>query len=156
MKHPPVKRSRPFGMPDTPFDPRTGAFMPLAFPEVKVAGFVIDTEHGDFLMCYDRDGNEVRVAKPFIFRKSIYDGKTLDGITYVHDADNNVRKGTNEDDEEEWQAITPSYYANEPIFCAAFRHEVVIDDDTKVECRWIDINTAGRCWAVTDEPEAAT
>lgn len=152
-----TKRSKPFGKPNTPFDPRTGSYLPLPGAEPLFQTVTLETEHGEFLMCLDADGRKVMVAKPYLFRRFVFDGETVDGVVYTFLRDD-YRKAVAEDDAtiEEFQFLTPSYYAGEALVVAKARTEVHVDSaDNVVVCLLIDMNTAGRCWAVGDEEEEA-
>lgn len=157
MKYPPAKRSHPFGMPFTPFDPRTGARMPASVIEPLVKTVVIVSEHGDFLLCTNSKREQVMVAKPYLFRRFVFDGKTVGGVVYEYLRDD-YRHAVQEDDEtvEEFQFITPTYSVGEALAVVDARSEIHVDDaDTLVVCLLLDMNTAGRCWAVGDEEEEA-
>ena len=156
MKYLPLnrtKQSHPFGRANTPFDPTTGLHFPLLPVAPMVQTVLIEAEGGEFLNCIDGSANKVIVAKPHMLRRFLFDGKTVDGVVYEYfRAD--YRKATSEDDATivEFQFITPTYYAGEAILVIAARDEIHIDDETKtVICGLLDLNTAGRCWAVGEE-----
>ena len=100
------------------------------------------------------------VMKPWLLRTTPFDGQTFDGITYettpsgyIYDEDDqNIRLAT-EDDEEEWQAITPAYIVGELIYAHAISAVGLTIDGNPVDVTLADANTAGRCWALTDTPE---
>ncbi len=127
------------------------------------------TESGDYLMCarvtgLDEDQQPIpvdpgeeeetlfKVWKPWLLRKTPFDGKTRDGIEYTYDVHEvGKRVAENEEEEEETQRVTPSYslcnteegneHAGELI------HAIASPGG------WQDINTAGRCWAAVFEAE---
>jgi hypothetical protein len=140
-----VNPSRPFGMPKTPFNPETGAYLPLgpaAAPLAKT--FTVVSEENDYLVCRDSNANIIAVAKPYTLRLSTFHGVTVGGVSYVYsDANKRVASADGEDDET--QEITPSYFAGEQIL--AMSHNTgVLAGLSAIE--WEDINTAGRAWAV--------
>lgn len=72
------ERARPFGLPRTPFDPRSGTH--LGFMPSGVAVVTVVAEGFDALLAEDRDGRRLLVAKPGPLRKSTFDGATVDGL----------------------------------------------------------------------------
>ena len=169
----PIRR-RPFGMPITPFNPKTGAFLPLGNPN-EIRAFSLIEEHASHLLCESpvpvvgEEGNQgvrVIIAKPFILRRDMFDGKTIDGITYTFENDVDEEGDPNEDkgkrtaeDEDEnsvIQEISFPYVIDEDVkeTIFAFKREVWVTDydedgnpiDTKIHCLWEDLNTAGRGW----------
>lgn len=158
MKYLPLnrtKQSHPFGRTETPFDPKTGLLLPLIPVAPIVQTVLIEAEGGEFLTCIDGSSNKVIVAKPHMFRRFLFDGKTVNGVVYEYFRPD-YRKATSEEDDTivEFQFITPTYYAGEAISVIAVRDEIHIDDETKtVICGLLDLNTAGRCWAVGEEEE---
>lgn len=165
MKNPknaryPRKPAQPFGMPATPFDPRTGKF--LDFDEGVFAVFTVVTEGHDLLLCTTRNDVNVLVAKPWALRRINYDGLTIDGVTYTT-TDMGARSATDGVNPDEAHLITPTYVAGEKIL--GFKHHehdkaecVVLADEiagvgagTDYLLEWEDMGS-GRLWAV--EPAA--
>ena len=128
-------------------------------------------EHGDFLLCARIDSLDAsqqpvpvepgeegetlyKVWKPWLLRETPFDTLTRDGITYdYHATTTGLRKATDAEDTEEWQAITPSYSlrtTGETAQAGELLHATPVGDN-----EFQDINTAGRCWAETDAPEEA-
>ena len=149
---PPLRKKVPFGFPRTPFDPGSGEFLPLADRRL-IRAFTLVEELYDCLRCADEHGHAVFVEKPYILRKTPFDGETVNDVTYTYTTASlrTATDGTTEED----QAITPDYYVGE-IILAVHRRGVYDDPedaasvDGMVVC-WTDLNTAGRCWAVVQE-----
>ncbi len=109
----PRKPSRPFGEPRTPFDPRTGAFIPLADQGV-IRALTLVEEGYDVLVCEDGESTRYLVAKPADLRRSNYDGETIGGVTFAH-VSLGERTASNGVDDDETHLITPSYFAGDTI-----------------------------------------
>lgn len=118
-------------------------------------------EYDDYLMCA-KEGDSVfyKVWKPWLLRNTPFSGVTRDGITYATMPSGytyavgevNLRRATRVSDEVvEWQTITPPYSKRNGTIPGELIYVMSLGNGT-----FLDINTAGRCWAVTDEPEAAT
>ena len=118
--------SNPFGRGNTPFDPRTGAYLPLVDQGV-LGVFTLVEEGHDTLACTDRDGTPALIAKPGRMRRSTYDGVTfavpnVGDVTYAH-AETLLAVGEREGDDgttTETQLITPSYCVGDKL--VAFKH----------------------------------
>jgi hypothetical protein len=143
---PPRIPARPFGMPGTPFDPKTGKFFPLSDSRV-VEQFIIEEVADNVLLCRDSHGKYTVVAKPWQFRRQEYDGLTLDGITYTWTALDT--RDADDGDDVEVQYVGPVYVVGEYILAAKRPTRVRVDlpDDQKYAAEWEDINTAGRDWS---------
>lgn len=157
------KRSKPFGLPNTPFNPMTGSFFPLdggLFREFTI----VDVGH-DVLLCSDQDGRVGLVLKPWSLRKSSFDGKTFGEATYAStglDTRIATYEGEAEEDEDEdvEESVTKPYFAGEKIM--AFRRGDTIAGGVGIgtvaaselagvtagdyRLSWEDMNTAGRNW----------
>jgi hypothetical protein len=154
-------------MPRTPFDPRTGKY--LAFGEgipVSLYAFVVAEIGADVLVCTDREGLSVLVAKPRHLRKSTFNGETIDGKTYTS-------TGTSSrsavlplfPDRAYFSETHEEYVVGETIF--AFSHHEheqaslsVTDADGLTDVpvgahtiQWEDANLAGRRWSTGDHAE---
>ena len=120
--------------------------------QVGHAYFQITAIGGDSLTCNeyfpetDTTGSSVTVAKPFMLRKTPFDGETItypngDAIEYTYDAVNPERKRVSDDGATtKTQYMTPMYYVGEIIRAAKGETGVgslVFEDQ----------NTAGRHWA---------
>jgi len=146
---PRLKKTRPFGMQETPFNPLSGKRLKLGDVDGDIAVMdVLDfVSLPDSILCrktdtYD-DGQRIEVYKPYMLRRSPFDGQTVDEIEYVY-SDNYSRTATGVEDgeydgEEEDQFVTPPYLIGEQIIAVKFQFS------------WIDLNNAGRCWAAEVE-----
>ena len=149
MLLPRLKKTRPFGMQETPFNPLSGKRLKLGDVDGDIAVMdVLDfVSLPDSILCrktdtYD-DGQRIEVYKPYMLRRSPFDGQTVDEIEYVY-SDNYSRTATGVEDgeydgEEEDQFVTPPYLIGEQIIAVKFQFS------------WIDLNNAGRCWAAEVE-----
>jgi len=172
----PIRR-RPFGMPITPFNPKTGAYLPLGNPN-EIKAFSLVEEHASHLLCKspvpvvgeeDTGGVRVIIAKPFILRRDMFDGKTINGITYDYPytpvgedtkSDSNIRTAEDEDGNIELQRISFPYTIDDtvPETIIAFKRDGWATDydddgkpiDTKIHYVWEDLNVAGRGWTTGD------
>lgn len=147
---------RPFGG-RTPYSKASGAFLPLV-DQRMVRVFVLEAGYGDYVIATTGDV----IAKPYLLRRYAFDGKQVvfPGITvsYVYGsnavrvASQVVEEGEDPDYEDETQVITPSYFVGDQIM-AVKSEEVTIwyeSGDTRwtMRTKWVDMNTAGRAWAV--------
>lgn len=80
------------------------------------------SDQGDYIVCRTWDGSvegdtDVPVAKPYLCRRSPFDGQTRDGISYEYSS--HVRRtasvGEGEEEEIEVQVLTPLYVAGDEI-----------------------------------------
>jgi hypothetical protein len=143
-----TRQTRPFGMKAAPFNPTTGTYLPLNRAGSVLVMIVVE-EADDYVMCRDPYGQQVQVAKPYLLRRSSFDGLSVEGVTYAY-SDSNTRVASDdaEEEEDETQEITPSYYAGEKLTAIAHGTGVTT---ALGELQWEDLNTAGRCWAVVQE-----
>ena len=133
--------------------------------------FEVVNEYADFLQCAfvssvdettdDPIPNEIpetdppteevlmTVFKPWGLRSMPFDGRTRGGYTYTTQ-DQSTRKAVDENDEEEFQTITPSYLKRESGATGEMIYGVWFEGDG-----WVDINATGRCWAANDDYEQA-
>lgn len=119
----------------------------------------------DVIICNTFDGveqgtDDIKVALPFLLRKTPFDSATRTDppradISYVY-SDNNLRKATNIDDEEEDQIIVASYEKDDIIFASKgiFGNTGLYADapTNEVPIIWLDENKDGRFWAQDDSP----
>jgi hypothetical protein len=144
-------------------------------PTSAAVAFEVVTEFGDYLMCarvasFDDsqhpvavsvpDGSDevlVKIWKPWVLRQTPFDGLTREGVTYatkptgyVYSAgESNLRRATRTADSVvEWQVTTPGYMIRSESVSGELLYAISGGDGI-----FVDLNTAGRCWAVTDEPE---
>ncbi len=108
----------------------------------SLEAFEVVAEYGDYLECLNGTAT-VYVAKPWMLRRSPFDGLTVNGVSYEYSAVN-TRTASNDDDSET-QVITPDYFAGEVILVVGRSTGITTDAGLSIE--WEDVNTAGRCWA---------
>lgn len=121
------KRSRPFGLPRTPYDPYTGKHLAFGddIPGPNRAKFVAGSETDNTIKVklYDQDGalipEEITVSKAIGLRRQDYDGLTYDGGTHAADdpytysyLSANSRIATDAASNQTTQYIVPSYNEN--------------------------------------------
>lgn len=133
-------------MPNHPFDPNTGLYLPMGDKALFREFTVVEVGH-DVLLCKDDREVQVLVAKPWALRKSSFDGVTFDSVTYTStDVDVRDAGGTEE-------TVTPAYVADEKILCVRVSADVTLaggeisneqSGDRVVD--WCDMNTTGRDW----------
>lgn len=123
------RKFKPFENRTTPYNPLTGQHVPLVPPLEDIRSFEITSIEDDFIGCT----NGV-IWKPFLLRRTPFDGEIVNGITYTY-SDGETRSATDGVDTET-QLITPDYYIGEEILCVL------------TQIGYVDLNTAGRCWAV--------
>jgi len=145
MSFPYLKKTKPFGMPKTPFDPTTGEFESFSLEEdfgivQQMVITDVNVSSSALISVYVKGNSEstYTVLKPYVLQRSPFDGKTVNGVSYVY-SDYCTRVAT-KDDVSETQKITPDYIVGEELFA-------INSDDEE----WHDLNVAGRCWAVSTE-----
>ena len=103
--------------------------------------------HGDYLICHPWDGatesdRELLVAKPYLLRRTPFDGETRNGIDY--DYHTHVTRTATKGGETEDQIVIPRYVTGDILY-ATFNvagGTSVLDTETRVE--WLDDNRDGR------------
>lgn len=136
----------------------------LVMPQASaVQRFRIVSEADDYLVChvYNADpdlagsgeGTEVvNVAKPFLLRRTPFDGESIDygdqTVSYSYDSASS--RETTSDDGTETHVLTPAYFAGEEI--VAFRDPGggtgVVDDEGETVI--FEEKNAGRFWSVPE------
>lgn len=168
-------------------NPRVAITDPLTLKgEFRLGIYTIEEEKDDYLICRGFDPNAkhpssditpnaprmIKVAKPALLLRSIWDGQTVDlivdgnptpvtfeytGIGVRIARATLVNPTTGEEEEvEEVQRITMDYIVGDQIIAVEVRRNSAIDGldvDTESGGRlsWVDLNMSGRCWAVSDE-----
>jgi len=154
-KRPASIPARPFNFPQTPYDPRFGR-MPLSPYDINlVREFVVVSEDYEFIKCTTECGTYVNVAKPFTLRsvepdegETESDTVTINGIDYVYTSENE-RTASKAGAYDENQIITPTYYEDEVIVAIRVHTGIVCHHERNNSAVvWVDMNTAGRQWAV--------
>lgn len=130
--------------------------------QVPLKRYVVKSVSDDHLVCRTWDGvtegaADVKVAKPFILRKTPFHGKTLtvNGNTltysYTSGTQRTVTKGSNS----ETQVIIPGYvatgsgYQGNQIYVIRCDSGVILNPGQQTEERLtlMDVNADGRMWA---------
>ena len=122
-----------------------------------VRQFKIASIDNDHLLCNTWNGTtqgdeDYAVAKPYLLRKTPFDGETRSGITYAYSAaqTRTADNGSNADTE----TVQPSYVAGDILYAIPF---VLGGTDTEyddgqfgtVAVSWLDLNTDGRQWVLS-------
>ena len=129
----------------------------VELPIAVVAQFIIADVHGDWMNCSHYDGAragslDVRIAKPYILRRTPWDGATREGVEYDYITDQ--RRNADFGNRHETQVILPTYipgdllYASGPIAGGTGLPGVLAD------VLWLDGNRDGREWAAEEEAPA--
>jgi len=127
---------------------------------LEVQRFVVVTEYGDYFSARKQGGSTssdvsteptVFIAKPYLCRRTPFDGETRNGISYAYSSDTE-RVATDTDSDTETQQIVPSYVAGDVIFAAQnFKGGTGVwtapTNSDPVEVLWLDLNLDGRAWA---------
>lgn len=130
---------------------------------LKIEQLLVINEEDDHLECQTWDGRDVNVMKPFDLQRQVYDGVETNfttNIKYENLGVNRRRAFLNSDPtNEEFQIITRSYGSSPYIIAASvtvFRQEFALrlSAPTQMEYKWMDLNVAGRSWAV--DPDEGT
>ena len=128
-----------------PFDPRTGAKVPLSNAPPLVQRLTIVAVHNDYLECKAvDDGETVYVAKSYLLRRTPFDGKTHNSITYTYSSA--IQRSATDGDDTETQLVIPVYVVDDEIIGLGV-HEgtgVFLNGD---ELLVQDANADGRAWA---------
>lgn len=128
----------------------------------------------DSLLVIEFDGTNVigdtkfEVAKPYLLRRSPFDGKARDGVSYfynsnvsrnaytglLHEVNGTVvtEGGTPvADSEKEIQIVIPTYVVNDVIFVAQKVGNGTGVQNGTDKIKYLDMNVDGRAWAKQDE-----
>lgn len=119
--------------------------------ENSLCQFKVLSDEGDYLLCRLWDGTDMgekvfKVAKPYLIRRTPFDGDVRDDITYTYD-DNSHRTGEDNDGNTEDEEITPSYVEGDIIYASKPFNGTDVFDDEDEEVLWLDENNDGRQWA---------
>jgi hypothetical protein len=113
--------------------------------------FKVVSEDGDFLICnaFNADitsDESIFVAKPYLLRRTPFDGLSRNGIAYIYSTD--ALRTADDGSDTEVQVIVPSYVAGDVIY--AFLGVLAIldvENDDGNTMRFLDANLDGRAWA---------
>ena len=158
-KIPSARPPMPFGFLQNPKDPRFGYMQLSPYPIEIIREFRVMEEGYEWLKCESRHGDYTYVAKPLPLRTiepidEVNQTATINGIDYEFTAENR-RKVSDPDGVffDEIQMITPDYHEGDWIFAMRTRSDgLSYGDDFEGlirENEWVDMNLAGRQWAVT-------
>ena len=111
---------------------------------------------GDYLICVAKNGSSAAaydaarytVAKPYLLRRTPFDGYTRNAISYTYTSAT-ARTAVDADEDTETQEVVPAYVAGDVIY--ATRDVVggtgVTSRDGTTTVTWLDLNVDGRAWA---------
>jgi hypothetical protein len=105
------------------------------------------TVSDDLLDCITLNGDLIKVAKPYLLRRTPFDNKTYNGVDYAYSSASE-RVGTQTIGGKqviETQIITPDYVVDDIISIKKIANPLVIGND---RYHWEDKNTDSRAWAV--------
>ena len=119
--------------------------------------FILTTSSGaDYVLGHTWDGSTegesaIKIAKPYMLRRTPFDEKTVHGITYTYLT--NIRRLAVYDTEEEYQVIVPSYGVGDMIYALSIANAYLKDPGgtTLTGTTWLDLNVCGRAWAEESE-----
>jgi len=106
----------------------------------------------DYLTCYPYNGTEALttqiayVAKPYLLRRTPFDGETRNEITYTY-VTSSERTASKSGEDDITEKLTPSYQVGDVIYVAKntrYGTSLTVND---VAINLIDANLDGRCWA---------
>lgn len=122
-----------------------------------VRQFKVITEMEDYVTCNAFDGVDsgdlvYNVAKPYLLRRTPFDGETRKSITYTYSS--NYQRTADDGVDTESQIIVPSYTAGDIIYAVmGIAGSTSVWQDTssaepgRNKIFWVDLNVDGRCWA---------
>ena len=142
MLYPKTRPAQSFGARRTPFDPVKGRFAALSLKEITEV--TVRSESDDCLICEDNHGEQVVVAKPWMVRRSPFDGKTINGFTYTYTSANT--RDSDDGSEVQVQEITPSYFDGMVIMVVPYRTDVQISEGRRINVDWVELS-GGQSWA---------
>lgn len=127
-----------------------------------VRQFKIVSQDADYLKCNAYDGVAsgdlvYYVAKPYLLRRTPFDGESRAGIEYEYSSDS-ARVADDGVDTED-QTIVPSYQADDIVYAimgiAGGTSERLDSDEsggeTEPRIMWVDLNVDGRAWCKVAE-----
>lgn len=105
---------------------------------------------GDYLQCRKYSGTSasgptVSVAKPYLLRKTPFNGASRNGISYSYTSD--VSRTASLSGETETQVVVPSYVVGDIIYAIKGVVGGVGVTLTAGTISWLDLNVDGRAWA---------
>ena len=124
---------------------------------VTIRPFIIKSAGaGDYVQAYTWDGttqgsSTIVIARPYLLRKTPFNGKTVHGIEYTYLS--SVWRRAVYGDEQEYQVIVPAYNVGDMIYALSIANAYLKDPggSTLSGCTWLDVNVDGRAWAEESE-----
>jgi hypothetical protein len=94
--------------------------------------------------------DEITVAKPFLLRRTPFDGETWNGVdyTYTSATERSGDDGTNTED----QVVIPPYVADDVVYIVRVFGGTDTVDGASAPVAWLDLNVDGRAWAKQAAP----
>lgn len=116
----------------------------------QVSQYRIKSVGADHLVCRTWDGTtegtlDLLVAKPYLLRRTPFDGQTRDGITYTYSSD--IAREADDGSTTETQVVVPSWVADDIIYATREVQGGVEAEGGGEELFWVDDNRDGRAWA---------
>jgi hypothetical protein len=123
-------------------------------PTGRPQQFVITGVDGDYVTAHTlRDGHEgaqtIYIAKPYLLRRTPFDGLSRSGITYTYSS--HVTRQADDGSSTEDQVVVPGYVAGDVIYAVRpIGGTGVTRPDGSggtYDVTWLDLNCDGRAWA---------
>jgi len=138
--------------------PRQVVGAAVAGGRMTVRRFQVRQVKGDYLVCRTLDvsnnagDDDIKVAKPYLLRRTPFDGETRNGISYTYSSD--TEREADDGDDTEDQVVVPSYVEHgddetgDEIYAirAPTGGTGVVDSENNA-VSWLDLNVDGRAWA---------
>jgi len=111
---------------------------------------IIKSVTADYLTCKELDaddaetGDTLYVMKPWLMRRSVFDGQTVNNVSYTYSSDTE-RVATPSGGDPEDQLVTQDYYIGAKIIVGTKKTE---SDAGGNATQYYDVNDSGRAWAV--------
>ena len=102
----------------------------------------------DYVVCnrsssISSEGGEVKVALPYLLRRTPFDGLSRNSISYTYASAIQRTAGGSET-----QLITPGYVAGDIIYgISGVSGGTGVSDEGELPVDWLDLNLDGRAWA---------
>jgi hypothetical protein len=125
------------------------------FPPGATGRFVFSAMGGDWVFAHPADDSDtlIKLAKPWLLRRTPFDGETREGTLYRYETDT-LRVASKADPNdplrriEERQLVIPRFVGGDVLYATK---DVIggsgVFDSEDVELEWLDDNRDGRAWA---------
>ncbi len=118
-----------------------------------IGQFQISSVGNDYISAYPYDNitgagsTAVYIAKPWLLRRTPFDGHSRNGISYSYSIDG-LSRTASRSGISETESITPSYQVGDLIYAAQnpTGFPLVISGSPPITITWIDLNADGRSW----------